>query len=687
MDDTSPSAPQFASSVHNAMSYACMYFPPTAVPRGTAPYPMPTPFLDIGDFMLCENVVDGIALGHLYNTKEEHALAVQRDKMIPGFTLSRRPKARKFAVDLSVSNLEIIEFAWMEDHSLIIACRRLDQPVGPGLGDELVLSGDLLFYDVIPPGDAPDVPLLRMTLCEKPAICQFCGTRGIKTCACPATFKTRAPTVQTVPVPLAHGPFSKMEDTSLRIVPQGPLAGILATWDCYTNRIFSVNTSGAFFVHWYRRSPDGSGMSLFMSPAHPVSYQFVCGTRKQTMSLATMYVKRMKLCERAYSADARLYGCLSRGSDLNMLMDKRNASPSPDDLLGLTDSNSYFETNRRSPNSCYDADFDIPVCATPDPTSVGDSSSTNPSLDSDASKDFSLLNANLYSRELDMTPKSTGTSTTFSGDSSGLSQGDAGCHSGFDFENMRKGDPMMDAVVPSRDMSPNNKSKHVMDSVFESWEAGGHGVPQNSNANVGRNQKLTLSTTSRELQQYMTVDASNTPTCQECGSSFPKRGNLARHIQTVHLKLKPFQCEHCSASFGYKNHLKRHQVVHQRGSEFKCRVCSREFRGQLQLTRHIQQAHQQGSSDSRSDVRSDDAERSRVSCDICGVSFSQKSNLSRHRLIHEGMRFVCPVCPSKTSFGQRYDLHRHILRKHPDFPDSAVLSLSPQRVERVERVE
>eukprot|EP00177_Eucheuma_denticulatum_P005644 GFKZ01010277.1.p1 GENE.GFKZ01010277.1~~GFKZ01010277.1.p1 ORF type:complete len:775 (+),score=51.53 GFKZ01010277.1:23-2326(+) len=636
MDDNQPPLPPDASNLASSLSYACMYYPPTSLPRSrSAPYPMPQPFLDFGDFMLCDNVYDGIAVGHLYNHKDEHPLALIREKIMRGSHLSKAPKARKFAADLSMTNLEIIEFAWLADHSLIIACRRLDHVNGI-MENQLVLSGDLLFYDVIPRGLAPDVPLLRMTFAEKPAICQFCGTRGIKTCACPSSFKMRAPSASSVPSPYSHSAFPNSQDTDLQLVPPGPLAGRLATWDCYARRIFNVSTAGSFFVNWYKRTPDSSRMKLFMSPENPISYQFVCGTRKQTMALAAMYVKRISLCERACTYDARLYGA-NPGTQQDEIMFDTTAQGKPVELLLTKNarSGSDFRQVRQAPsaNTYYPV---LPRSPVVDDlySASADSSSSGVSLgniDEPSSNYADVLD------DVQHEPIEPGEGPIPAG-AVGIRQVDCDRMVPFSSPQMIESSAPFETdsqIVATRnslysdilfdDLAPISPQNDVDVIGGEETRAARELPTEKRKPTPPRNRgpRLTLSTTSREIQQYMTVDASNIPTCKQCGSSFPKRGNLARHIQTVHLKLKPFQCRHCPASFGYKNHLKRHQSVHERGNEFKCRSCNRNFKGPAQLARHMQQVHEQKEGAFRAAEESD---KSRVSCDICGGKCTRQNS-------------------------------------------------------------
>ncbi len=291
-----------AAQLRQSLSYACLYFPPSKAPA-RAPYAPPAPFLDSGDVLVYNRVYGSIAVGELYNPNEQHALALLRDSMRMTPRLARRPRSRKFAVDLSSPALEIIEFAWLEDDSLIIACRKLKSPperlvsVEGAAQPSLVLTADILFYDVIPENELPTTPLLRMTLNEKPVVCVFCGAHGFASCACSSSFKRRAPSSVVTPSPEEFG----------QVAQQGEKSRPLRTWGSHTERIFAINQAGSFFVRWYRKSHKDNKMQLWIKPKFPISYRFVCGSKQQTMRLCALYIKHMRLCGDAYAADARLY--------------------------------------------------------------------------------------------------------------------------------------------------------------------------------------------------------------------------------------------------------------------------------------------------------------------------------------------------------------------------------------------
>lgn len=654
-----------ALAFERSLSYACLYYPPSAVPRGQFPYPPPAPFLDTGDFLLCQKVYSNIAVGSLFNNNEEHALATLRDSVTRSNRLSRRPRSRKFAADLSVDSLEIIEFAWMDDDSLIVACRKLDRPAtaGANINADLVLTGDLLFYDVIPPSAVPSTPMLRMTLNEKPAICAFCGSRGIASCTCPSSFKSRAPCGQVVPVSPPHDMPDEIDFADGP--PTHDRAGALSSWHNYTKRIFSINQAGSFFVHWYKREANARSMRLWLTPPNPISYQFVCGTRQQTLQLTSSYVKRMKLCNVGRGADTRLYHNLSRGADIGMLMDKSNhvveMPPYCTETEQMHDGGSgggdYGDSASRVREDRYQDQHQRFGFAVTDSTAHGMliSNISNFSYDSAGphlTSGWQPAQSNVYDNSSNMLfaaapgvcPDEVANTSVLSSDYSV-------------------------GVVPAT---------HVGASPC-TLPGGLEYDDERDDQNMGRD-SIDGKAQQDEVLQYLTQNANGTPACGACGKNFLKKANATRHIANVHLKRKPFRCNQCDHSFGYRSHLVRHQESrHSKDNMLVCTHCSKEFRGEVQLSRHLQAAHSDllGVGD-----LSKVPTKSQILCHICGVSFSQRSNMLRHvQSRHEGKRYVCPMCPDgESNFGQRYDLSRHLSRRHHLDADAraAVMPRAPE---------
>ncbi len=107
---------------------------------------------------------------------------------------------------------------------------------------------------------------------------------------------------------------------------------------------------------------------------------------------------------------------------------------------------------------------------------------------------------------------------------------------------------------------------------------------------------------------------------------------------------KPFQCNECGKSFGYRHHLEEHRRVHTGERPFECDQCERAFTKKSDLNRH----------------RSKHSGDKPFQCDFCGKSFRQKCVLLTHTRIHTGERpYSCAVC-SKT-FVTTGDLKKHQL--------------------------
>ena len=72
-----------------------------------------------------------------------------------------------------------------------------------------------------------------------------------------------------------------------------------------------------------------------------------------------------------------------------------------------------------------------------------------------------------------------------------------------------------------------------------------------------------------------------------------KNCDLKRHINTVHEKIKQFQCELCPKKFSQSIDLKRHvAAIHLQLKSFTCDICNQAFSQQCNLKRHKQTKHE-----------------------------------------------------------------------------------------------
>jgi len=141
--------------------------------------------------------------------------------------------------------------------------------------------------------------------------------------------------------------------------------------------------------------------------------------------------------------------------------------------------------------------------------------------------------------------------------------------------------------------------------------------------------------------------------CNDCGASFIGKNHLKRHINAVHLKLKPYECDQCNMSFAKKNHLNAHiKEVHQKIKAYKCQECDELFSRKFGLASHVERIHLKTKSSKK------------FICKECDAPFEQKQHLERHmNKVHLNVKpYECNFC--QKAFFLEKDLKAHLKRIH-----------------------
>ena len=132
--------------------------------------------------------------------------------------------------------------------------------------------------------------------------------------------------------------------------------------------------------------------------------------------------------------------------------------------------------------------------------------------------------------------------------------------------------------------------------------------------------------------------------------SYRHRGNLKKHVDGVHKKVKRFTCEQCNFSTPYNNALEGHvKAVHDKIKELACGRCEYRTGSRSNLKSHIKAVHD--------NIRD-------FCCGDCSFTTAKLDNLKKHiRVVHEKVKeFKCEECSYRT--GLKYNLESHVKSKH-----------------------
>ena len=139
--------------------------------------------------------------------------------------------------------------------------------------------------------------------------------------------------------------------------------------------------------------------------------------------------------------------------------------------------------------------------------------------------------------------------------------------------------------------------------------------------------------------------------CEECFLAFRDKCSLNLHLVRKHdyssekLNVKVFHCDMCSKRYYKKWALERHVVsVHVVDKAFECHVCSSTFIEQEELLKHI---------------KCHDTPPANV-CDVCSKAYKTKNNLLCHLGVHHHHFFHCDKCSKSFSDKSEFDVHSEL---------------------------
>ncbi|KAH8693226.1 putative C2H2 transcription factor [Talaromyces proteolyticus] len=168
-----------------------------------------------------------------------------------------------------------------------------------------------------------------------------------------------------------------------------------------------------------------------------------------------------------------------------------------------------------------------------------------------------------------------------------------------------------------------------------------------------------------------------------CGSIFLTSGELQQHLLTVHTNLISGKrgngyyccwqgCHRPDEPFSQKSKLQGHFLTHSNYKNFSCSVCGKAFARQATLERH---------------ERSHRGEKP-FTCKVCGKAFTDSSELKTHSRTHTGEKpFKCnfPGCNFQTGDSSNMSSHKltHNGRQHKcTFPGCSKSFTRPDQLKR-----
>ena len=139
--------------------------------------------------------------------------------------------------------------------------------------------------------------------------------------------------------------------------------------------------------------------------------------------------------------------------------------------------------------------------------------------------------------------------------------------------------------------------------------------------------------------------------CTMCDLSFAQIWSLEYHKNTKHFFIRPFRCDFCGKHFAMKSNMSFHVRTVHKTKENRCEKIACNFNeckvllsSKISLKRHIDGVH---------------LKKKPYKCTMCDLSFARNGHLKRHKeAVHLGLRpYKCPKC--NLSFVRKSHLDCH----------------------------
>ncbi|KAG5892486.1 hypothetical protein JTB14_015396 [Gonioctena quinquepunctata] len=165
--------------------------------------------------------------------------------------------------------------------------------------------------------------------------------------------------------------------------------------------------------------------------------------------------------------------------------------------------------------------------------------------------------------------------------------------------------------------------------------------------------------------------------CEICQRTFSRKCHLKSH-KLIHTGEKSFQCEQCGTFFRARKTLRVHLITHSGEKPYQCQFCKRNFAHKLSLREHETSIHREAFPEAhmecdicckmlpskRALTKHQTQHNKRYHCEICGNSYSKKSNLEDHINTHTDKKtFECTICNKKMSTKNALRQHLYLHSK------------------------